>query len=320
MKVSVVIPTYNRAAFLPEAVESVLKQTFRDFELIIVDDGSTDNTAEIVRTIRDRRIRYISQDNRGVAAALNAGWRAAFGEFIGRLDSDDVWLPTLLQELVSTLDANVSLGLVYARAQWMDARGRVLPQILGAPLRFPGETLKSLLYGDSVCPMAVVFRRECVERAGGYDENLIGNEDWDLWIRMAEHCRFAYRDAILARYRTHSLNLTASGSARFARLVADRVRVLDKFYARATVPAEAQGIKPIAFRNLYQDIAIRNLSVGSWREGHEYFSRALGVSPQPIIFALRFVGVALYYLYLSKTNQGVRLVEALLARRRKTQG
>jgi glycosyltransferase involved in cell wall biosynthesis len=318
MKVSVLIPTYNRAAYLPEAINSVLNQSFRDFEVIIVDDGSTDNTPELVRGIRDPHVHYVRHlRNRGVAAALNTAWHAARGEYLARLDSDDVWRPELLEILVSALDADPGLGLIYARAQWMDTHGQLLPQMAGAPIKFPGETLKSLLYGDCVTPMAVVFRRECIERAGGYDESLIANEDWDLWIRMAEYCRFAYCTQVLAYYRIHPQNLTRGDSERSRRVIRDRLRVLEKFYARPDVPSAALAIKPLAFRNLYQDVALRHFTAGRWREALGYYVRAVRVAPNPFAAALRGVRDVLYHSSLGKTRWGVRLADAWVARQAK---
>jgi GT2 family glycosyltransferase len=233
------------------------------------------------------------------------------------LGSDDVWLPELLETLTPVLDANPALGLVYARAQGMDAQGNPLPQILGAPEKFPGETLKSLLYGDCVCGIACVFRRTCLERAGGFDETLIGNEDWDLWIRMAEHCRFAYRDQILARYRIHPQSLTGGKSERYTRIILDRVRLVERYYARAQVPADAMTVKPLALRNVYMDVTIRFLAIGEWRKALPFFFRTLRATSNPVAAALRVLAVALFDLYLSKTRWGVRLTEALVAQRRK---
>jgi glycosyltransferase involved in cell wall biosynthesis len=320
MKVSVVIPTYNRAAFLPEAIDIVLKQTYENLELIVVDDGSTDNTAVIIRGIPDPRVRYIYQDNRGVAAALNAGCRAACGEYIGRVDSDDIWLPTLLQELVPVLDAEPTIGLIYARAQWMDVRGKPLPQILGAPEKFPGESLKSLLYGDCVCPIAVVFRAECIARVGGFDEAMIGNEDWDMWIRMAEHYRFAYLDKILAQYRIHPQSLTGGRSEAYKRIILDRIRLIENYYARANVPPEALAVKPWARRNVYMDVTVRFLSRGEWRRALYFFVRTIRVSPNPFTAALRVLAVTIFDLQLSKTWWGVRIVEWVVARQRRRPG
>ncbi|MGE5140149.1 MAG: hypothetical protein ACM3JD_11855, partial [Rudaea sp.] len=205
--------------------------------------------------------------------------------------------------------------VTYGKAQWMDHRGRPLPQILGAPLKFPRQVLASLLYGDSVCPIAVVLRRSGLERVGGYDESLIGNEDWDLWLRLALYYPYLFHNAILARYRSHPGNLTASGSNRFRQLIADRIRVVDKFYVRPSLPSEALKMKPVAYRNVYQDIAIRHLSIGQWRLAVDYLARAARAAPGGRLFLLRSVGVIIYYLFLSKTGWGVRLVSALGARR-----
>src|SRR5581483_5499342 len=166
VKVSVVIQTYNRADYLLIAITSVLSQTTCDVEVIVIDDGSTDATQDVVRAIQDPRVHYIRKEHAGTSAALNFGWRVAQGEFIGIVGSDDAWLPNLLEELLPRLESAPNVAVAYARAQWMDASGNLLPQMLGAPEKFPGQTLKSLLYGDFVNPIAVVIRRACLEAVG----------------------------------------------------------------------------------------------------------------------------------------------------------
>lgn len=309
MQVSVVIAAYNRATFLAQAIESVLAQTFRDFELVVIDDGSTDNTAEVVQEIHDSRVRYIYQENRGVSAALNAGWRAARSEYVAIIGSDDVWLSGCLQELVQTLDASPRAGVAYVRAQGMDARGEPLTQLVGAHERFAGQTLKSLVYGDFVCPIAVIIRRAALERVGGYDESLIANEDWDLWLRLAPHYGIVYVPTILARYRFHAKNMTRTDSARMERLMQDRVRVLDKFFASPHVSVDALSVRELAYRNVYLDWTIRYLEQGKFRKGWQTFQRALSFAPSRLKFLPRAFAVTCYYLVLSKTSWGVQLVE-----------
>lgn len=317
MKVSVVIPTYNRSAYLAEAIASVLAQTFQDFEIVIVDDGSTDDTAQMVKALAEPRIRYLEQDHRGVSAALNIGWRAARGDFIARLDSDDLWLPTLLQELVTRLEEDKTRGAAYARARGMNAQGELLTQLVGTSERFPGETLKSLVYGDFVSPMAVVIRRSALDEVGGYDESLIGNEDWDVWIRIARHYGIAYVAKILALYRFHAQNLTRTNSDRMERLMQDRVRVLDKFFSSGDIPPSVAAIKPIAYRNVYLDWAIRYLERRQWKNAWQAFERAVALSPSRLTFVPRAFAIAGYYLVLSKTRWGVWLVDQVSARNRK---
>jgi glycosyltransferase involved in cell wall biosynthesis len=318
MKVSVVIPTYNRAAFIVKALQSVLDQTFQDFEIVVVDDGSTDETAEIIRRMDEPRIRFLRQDHRGVSAALNTGWRAAQGEYIARLDSDDRWLPTLLQELLAVLEQDSALAVAYARAQAINAEGALLPQVMGARERFVGATLTSLVYGDFVCPMAVVIRRTALEAVGGYDETLMANEDWDLWIRLAAAYRFAYVPRVLAQYRFHGQNLTRSDSERMERVMQDRARVLDKIFSGPHVPASVLEIKALAYRNLYLDWMIRYLERRDMRRAWRMFRRALAHAPSRALFMPRALAVTVYYLWLSKTRWGVALTEWFVARRRAT--
>lgn len=317
MQVSVVIPTYNRASFIGEALTGVLQQTFQDFEILVIDDGSTDNTALVVKQIADARIRYMTQDHRGVSAALDLGWRAAQGEYIARLDSDDRWLPDLLQELVTRMDADPRLGAVYARAQGMDTQGQLLTQLIGTAERFPGHTLKSLIYGDSVCPTAVLIRRAAIERAGGYDSTLIANEDWDLWIRIAaQQDGIGYFPRVLAHYRYHPNNLTRTTSQRMTRVMQDRIRVLDKFFAQSNVLPEVLDVKNIAYRNVYLDWMIRSLEARDYAGAWDKFQRALALSPSRLLFLPRAAALTLHNLVLSKTTWGVRWTEAWSARRR----
>lgn len=315
--VSVLLPTYNRAQYLAQAVASALIQSYQDLEVIIVDDGSEDDTANVVGTFSDARVRYIYQTNQGVSAALNTAWHAARGDYCAMLGSDDVWLPELLQELVPVLEADPSLAFVYARARGMDARGNPLSQILGVSPKFPDHGLKSLLYGDTVCGLACVFRRACVERVGGFNESLVANEDWDLWIRIAEYYPFAFRDKILANYRIHPNSLTGGKSAYFGRLVHDRVALIEDYYARPNLPADALQVKSLALRNVYLDAGVRYLAVGKPRTAVSYFSRAIRAHGDPLSSAVRVTGVAIFYLFLAKTNWGVHLVDNLVARRRK---
>ena len=319
-RVSILIPTYNRAHFLPETIASALAQTFADIEVIVVDDGSTDDTAHVVQTITDARVKYIYQTNRGVSGALNAAWRAARGEYLSFLGSDDIFLPAQIETLLPVLENDARVGLVYARAQAMDAQGKPLPQILGAPPKFRERALASLLYGDCVCGIACLVRRSLMEQVQGYDETLIANEDWDIWIRMAELAQFAFRDEILARYRMHPTSLTGARSKNYHRVVSDRVRLIENYYSRPNLPAEALQVKSLAQRNVYMEVGIRFLSIGEIRNALPYLARAIRAHGNPFSTTLRVFGVALFDLYLSKTPWGVALVEKLVATKRHAAG
>ena len=307
--ISVIIPTYNRADFLLHAVKSVLAQSVRDFEIIVVDDGSTDNTRAALAAISNPQLHYHYQSNRGTPAALNAGLGIARGEWIARLDSDDEWLPDLLQVLVTHISRDPSLDVVYARAEGMDKHGSSLPISVGAPLKFANDPLTSLLYGDSVCPIAVMYRRERANRIGNYDESIPNVEDWDLWIRLAARgCRFLYEPRVLARYRFHPQNATANHSPNFEKLLRNRQRVLDKFYARIDIPDAAQQIRAQAYSNLYRDCAVRMWRARKYNQSVGYLERAARSMPQPVFALPRIFGSFFFHLALNGTRAGKWLV------------
>ena len=139
-KVTVVIPTFNRAHYLAEAIQSVLNQTVADYELIVVDDGSTDETSAVLAGFKDPRLCVFRQEHRGISAAMNAGLRAARGEYIARLDSDDVWFADLLEQETAVLDSHPDVGVVYARAQAMSANGTPREHYVGQGFRYATQT------------------------------------------------------------------------------------------------------------------------------------------------------------------------------------
>lgn len=183
--VSVVIPTYNRAWCLREAVDSVAEQGFRDFELIVVDDGSTDETARLLREYGGS-LRVLRQPRRGVSAARNAGIAAARGELIAFLDSDDIWLPGKLARQVEFFGQNPETPICQTEELWVRNGRRVNP---GKRHRKRGGMIfEPSLELCLVSPSAVMLRRELLDEVGRFDERLPACEDYDLWLRIS--CRF----------------------------------------------------------------------------------------------------------------------------------
>ncbi len=201
--VSVIISCYNYAKYLPFCLESVLCQTYGDFEIIIVNDGSTDNTAEVVEEyLPNPLIRYIRQENAGQAHAKNTGIRAATGEFIAFLDSDDFWETDKLKKQMP-LFSDPRVGVVYSRARFIDENGRSLNLSVGGEYQRPrtGRITEHLFFDNFIPFSSSIVRRECLGKAGIFDESIKMGIDWDLWLRISVHFGFAYVDEPLLIYR-----------------------------------------------------------------------------------------------------------------------
>jgi glycosyltransferase involved in cell wall biosynthesis len=181
--VSIVVPAYNCAQYLPDTINSILAQEYADWEAIIVDDGSSDDTPRVAARFTGRGIRCISQENRGVSAARNRGLADAAGEFIAFLDADDTWLPGFLRTMVTTLSRHTDAPFGYSGASLMDEAGRPLPRVLYAEPSAP-SWIEDLAENRSQLPSTVLCRRSLVQESGGFDETLTSCEDWDLWLRL----------------------------------------------------------------------------------------------------------------------------------------
>jgi len=195
-RVSVIIPTYNRASLIARAVNSVLSQTYKDFEIIIVDDGSTDGTEEMIKKFTDPRILYIHhEENRGSATARNTGLRVARGEYIAFQDSDDEWLPEKLERQLQILESSPrKVGLVYTD-MWRIAGGRKL--YWRSPTVSP-ERLPCRLMGIGI--QTAVIRKECFNKVGMFDEALHRFIDLEFFIRLSKHYYFYHLKEALVNY------------------------------------------------------------------------------------------------------------------------
>ena len=211
--VSVIIPAYNVAPFIAETLESLFAQTYRDFEAILVNDGSTDDTEARIAPYRDRLV-YISQPNSGVMAARNAGLRAARGRYIALLDGDDLLLPRFLEALVGMLERDSTISVAYPNARyfgWPKHDGKLHQDVF--PVAEP-VTFDRVLRRECYIFGLLVFRREVIDEVGGYDENLAGQgaEDFELWLRMLRHGhQFKFSREVLALYRWRQDSLSNTG-------------------------------------------------------------------------------------------------------------
>lgn len=212
-KVSVIMPVYNGERFIEQAIDSLLAQNFQDWELVVVDDGSTDSTPLILDRYADTRIRVIRQENGGEARARNTGLDHMRGEYMAFLDADDIYFQNALEDLSSFLDNNPHFGVVFSDGYIFDQNDNQLMRLTDVrPGIFTGDILNPLVISPSVItvPVCTMTRNSNVRKYGlRFDDknNLIGT-DWDFWIRLAVHVQFGYLDKITCKYRIHTTNLT----------------------------------------------------------------------------------------------------------------
>jgi glycosyltransferase involved in cell wall biosynthesis len=206
----VIIPTFNRASLVSGAINSVLGQSYRDFELIIIDDGSTDDTERAVRRYGNR-ILYHRQTNRGVAAARNAGIEVSRGEYLCFLDSDDLWKAEKLQVQVAFADAHPGYALIATEISPFDRHGAVAGRAKSRMYRIAnGMVAEQLLFANWIQTSTVLVRAHCLKEVGGFDEE-VGNfgEDWLAWMRMASRYPIYFLPQPLVLYRVHEETLTS---------------------------------------------------------------------------------------------------------------
>ena len=212
-KISAIIPTYNNAEFLQEAIESVLAQTYKDIEIIVVDDGSTDNTEDVVKNYAGK-LTYIRQENAGPAKARNTGILQAKGEYIAFLDADDSWLPNKTEEQLKVLEDNPNSALVYSKAIFFDSdtgnEVRISPEEV-----YSGSVFDTLLSKTGpIVLSSVIARSGILYEIGMFEESLFAVEDIHLWLKIAKTHEITGIDKALVKRRLHSKNISLSSNIR----------------------------------------------------------------------------------------------------------
>ena len=197
MKFSVVIPSYNRDKVIKRAIDSVLKQTFQDFEIVVVDDGSVDKTKEVVNSIADKRVKYVYQKNQGATAARNTGIINSLGYYVSFLDSDDFWHPEMLERQLQTYESDKEIGWVYTNVQGVRADGSTFP--FGLPLGIHGNCYAEALRQGYIAPTTVVSaKREALIKVGLFDVQLPASQDDDICFKLAKNYKVGYVPEFMA--------------------------------------------------------------------------------------------------------------------------
>ncbi|MBI2987284.1 MAG: glycosyltransferase [Deltaproteobacteria bacterium] len=291
--VSVVIATYNRARFLPETIASVLQQRFRDFELIVVDDGSTDDTQELLKSYSDP-IRSFRQENRGPSAARNFGVRQARGKWISIQDSDDLATPDHLETLFRFAEKHVDCGMVFANGAYLGGpehnRETIIPGQKSRRLAQNGVRLVDLFDKSIVRLQAALLSKKCIDALGGHDESLRICMDLDLAFRIFMRYPVAYLDQVVFLYRKHEGNIGRNQDLRLL----ENIRVIEKLVRDSPQARELLGARRIAQRMAYR---YYRLAKGRWKEGNkggakEAIRKAASICPFSLkyrLYQLRWV-------------------------------
>jgi glycosyltransferase involved in cell wall biosynthesis len=267
-KVSVIIPTHNRAHFLRDAIFSVLNQTFQDFEIIVVDDASTDDTAKVVAAFNDERIRLLRHDtNKGGSAARNTGILNSQCDYIAFLDDDDEWLPEKLAKQMDILLASPpEVGCVYTGYVMVDrTSGRVIDH---RPPTKRGDLSKDLLMSNCIGgTSSVLLRKNCLEKVGLFDEDLPRSQDYDLWIRIANVFRFEYVPEPLYRYYIHENRISSNLDA-----LSSGLQILARKYR--DLP-----LSKTNYSNEYISLGVMFCLAGNAKEGRKALVKSITMAP-----------------------------------------
>jgi glycosyltransferase involved in cell wall biosynthesis len=267
--VSVVIATYNRANYLAETIDSVLSQSFQKFELIVVDDGSTDETRRVVAPYGSR-VRYLYQENRGPSAARNLGARNASAGWISIQDSDDLCLPNHLETLYGYANKHPESGMVFANGSYLGGpahdRETIIPAAKSRRLAEQGVRLEDFFDKSIVRLQAALISKRCYDDVGGHDESLRISMDLDLTFRLISRYPVVYLDEVVFSYRRHSGNISGNQELRLL----ENIRVIEKLLGQNGAAEELLGKRRVAARLAYR---YYRLAKARWKTGERDKSR-----------------------------------------------
>lgn len=222
--ISVITPTYNRADYVTQAIDSILNQTYTNIELHVIDDGSTDNTPEVMaRYDSDPRVHYYRQPNAGQGAATNRGISLARGEYIAFLDADDLWIPEKLELQVKAMQEKSDIAILYSPCYCIDEKNQVIGARMG-PL-YEGHVTGRLFVENFIPFGSALVKKECFERLGAFDESLVTGLDYELWLRFSTCYLFGYIDIPTLHYRLWGGQITVNG----IRVYENGIKIMRKF-------------------------------------------------------------------------------------------
>lgn len=277
--ISIIVPTYNRAGMIHRAIESIKVQTFNDWELIVVDDASTDNTEEIIRTYvkNDQRIRYLKHEkNKGGSVARNSGIQISKGSYIAFLDDDDRWHPEKLRLQYDYLQNYPETGLIYSGFCYVDYEtDKIIKRVRP---RYQGNVSSIILKTNIIGSPTPLIRSECFQRAGLFDDQLTSCQDWDMWIRISQYYSFAYFKECLAEVTMHGRQISSNLSSK----IDSRNKLLDKYFYFIEK-------KPSILSYHYKRLALLHAIGHSPIQTIKYLTRAFLLQPYKVEYILHLI-------------------------------
>ena len=277
-KVSVVIPTYNSVKYVTEAIESVLEQTYKNIEILVIDDGSTDNTKEVLKKYDDSII-YLYKENGGVSSARNYGIKKANGKYIAFLDADDVWMPEKIEEQVALMEANEEIGLCYASTHRVNDNLEFINRIEAKEF---DDYCEALLLNLNIvagsCSSAMV-RQDVISQTDGFDSQFTTYADWEHWLRLSLITKFAPVKKDLVKYRVVEGSMSSNPSV----TKKDALGVLNKFFSLPNLPEKYKRIKDKVFSNHLMIVSGEFLHNGDFGESVNCMWKGIKLYPKNII-------------------------------------
>ncbi|MFV0389623.1 MAG: glycosyltransferase family 2 protein [Pyrinomonadaceae bacterium] len=275
--VSVVIPAYNAVRFVNATIDSVLAQTFQDLEILVVDDGSTDNTKEILGNYGDK-IRFLPKKNGGVSSARNYGIENAIGKYIAFLDADDVWMPEKLEKQVALMESNKEIGLCYVSTQRVDEELNYLTLIRANTYADYTESLLLNLNIVSGSCSSAMARRDIILQTNGFDSQFTTYADWEMWLRLSLLTNFAPINEELVKYRIVKGSMSSKPEA----TKRDALGVLEKFFNLPGLPEKYKRLEKQVCSNHLMIVSGEFLHNGKVRESLNCIWQGIKLYPQNI--------------------------------------
>jgi glycosyltransferase involved in cell wall biosynthesis len=257
--VSIITPIYNGKQYISETIKSALAQTYKNFELLLINDGSTDNSAEIIRSyFNDERIIYIEQKNSGVASARNTAIRVAKGKYIGFLDQDDLWHKNKLEEQVAILENDENIALIHSKQDFIDSQGNEINfnWIIGGT----GDCFADIFIKNKIAVLTVLIRKTILDEIGLFNEQLSGADDYEMWLRVTLRHPIKYLDIPLATYRFHDNNISKNSF---------KMTILELNTINSIIFNYPEVLKKIPKKTIRNRLYSLNTQLGEWYSWHD---------------------------------------------------